>query len=129
MLQGSTSNQKGVDQMSLQKKIIDRYRILFPKDNLRQISERTGIQLTRVYRLLNGKAMKTHEYEAIENVIRESIKVNPNYSRFENLFEQASETLTNYEIGEIADYIERKIENKKYARTYIYPVFEDAIIA
>jgi hypothetical protein len=115
--------------MSLQNKTIQRYRTIFPNDTLREISERTGIQITRIFRLLNGKTMKIVEFEAIERAIETKINENPNFSRFNDLFEQASINLTNTEIGEIADYIERKIANKKYARTFIHSVFEDAILA
>ncbi len=49
--------------MSLQKKILQQYRVLYPHQSLRDISKKTGIQLTRVFRLFNGAPMKLNEYE------------------------------------------------------------------
>jgi hypothetical protein len=115
--------------MSLQNKTIQRYRLFFPQETLREVSARTGIQITRVFRLFNGKPMKLGEFEAIEKVICEKIAENPNFSRLNYIVEEASSLLTNEEIGRLADYMERKVANKKYTRTYVRPIFEDAIIA
>jgi hypothetical protein len=115
--------------MSLQNKTIQRYRLLFPQETLREVSSRTGIQITRVFRLLNGKPMKLGEFEAFERVILEKIAENPHHLRVTQALEEASSLMTNDEFGRIADYLERKISNKKYTRTYIRPLFEDADIA
>jgi hypothetical protein len=115
--------------MSLQNKTIQRYRLIFPEETLREISLRTGIQITRVFRILNGKQMKLNEFEAFENVIKFKIAEKSHCSQLNRLIEDASSNLTNEEIGKIADYIERKIQNKKFSRTYIKPLFEDVIIA
>lgn len=55
--------------MSLQDTILKRYRENFPEDTLREISDKTGIQLTRVFRIFNGSDMKLREFEAFENAI------------------------------------------------------------
>lgn len=115
--------------MSLQNKTIQRYRSFFPQESLREVSARTGIQITRVFRLFNGKPMKVGELEAIEKVISEKIAENPNYSRLSTVVEEMATLLTNEEIGKIADYMERRLTNKKYSRTYVRPLFEDVIIA
>jgi hypothetical protein len=115
--------------MTLQNKTLQRYRQLFPHETLREVSQRTGIQITRVFRLFNGKTMKVGELEAFERAISEKIAENPNFSRFNNILEEASSLLTNEELGKLADYIERRITNKKYSRTYISAIFEDASIA
>lgn len=115
--------------MTLQKKTIHRYRQFFPQETLREISSRTGIQITRVFRLLNGKPMKVGELEAFEKVINDKIAENPSFSRLNYIMEEASSLLTNDEISKIADYLERRVSNKKYSRTYIRPIFEDASIA
>lgn len=115
--------------MSLQNKTIERYRVLFPNDTLREISQRTGIQITRVFRLLNGKTMKIIEFEAMDEAIRLRIAENPNFSRLNELIDEAHIYLTNYEISKIADYIEQKITNKKYARTYIRSILDDVFQA
>jgi hypothetical protein len=115
--------------MTLQNKTIHRYRLFFPQETLREVSARTGIQITRVFRLFNGKTMKVGELEAFETAISDKLAENPNFSRLSSIVEEASFLLTNDEIGRIADYLERKVTNKKYSRTYIRPLFEDAIIA
>lgn len=115
--------------MTLQNKTIQRYRLFFPQETLREVSARTGIQITRVFRLFNGKAMKVEELEAFETAITVKLAENPNFARLNNIVEEASSLLTNEEIGRIADYMERKVANKKYSRTYIRPLFEDVSIA
>jgi hypothetical protein len=115
--------------MSLQDKTIQRYRLFFPQETLRQISDRTGIQITRVFRLLNGKPMKLSEFEAFEGAVQTKLNENPSYARLSSLLEEASSLLTNDEIARLADYVERKIANKKYTRTYLRPLFSDAVTA
>lgn len=95
--------------MSLQKKSLQRYRLFFPNDTLREVSARTGIQITRVFRLFNGKPMKVGELEAFEQTIMEKLKENPNHMRLTDILEEASAILTNDEMGKIIDWIERKI--------------------
>jgi hypothetical protein len=73
--------------------------------------------------------MKVGELEAFERAISEKIAESPNFSRFNDILEEASSLLTNEELGKLADYIERRITNKKYSRTYISAIFEDASIA
>ena len=115
--------------MSLQDKTIQRYRLFFPQETLRQISERTGIQITRVFRLLNGKPMKLGEFEAFEGAVQMKLNENRSFGRLNSLLEEASSLLTNDELSRLADYVERKIENKKYTRTYLQPLFDAAVIA
>ena len=115
--------------MSLQSKTIQRYRLLFPNETLKEISARTGIQITRVFRLFNGKPMKLREFEAIEKAITLKIADNPGIVRLNYVVEEATSYLTSEEIGKIADHMERKVFNKKFSRTYISPIFEDANIA
>lgn len=115
--------------MSLQNKIISRYRLFYPNQTLREVSARTGIQITRVFRLFNGKPMKVGELEAFEKAITDKMAENPDFSRLHHAVEEASSLLTNDEIGRIADYLERKVANKRFSRTYIRPLFEDVSIA
>lgn len=115
--------------MSLQNKTVQRYRLFFPKETLRESSGRTGIQITRIFRLFNGKPMKVEELEAFEKAINEKMSENPNFSRLNYIMEEAAALLTNEELGKIADYMERRVTNKKFARTYIRPLFQDASIA
>lgn len=54
---------------SLQKSIINQYQLKYPKHTLKQISSTTGIQITRVFRILNGYDMKLSEYQLFEEAI------------------------------------------------------------
>ena len=108
--------------MTLQQKTIQRYRQLYPNLPLREISARTGIQITRVFRLFNGKIMKVGELEAFEKAINAKIAENPS-------FEKASTILTNEELAKVAEYIARKVSARTFGRFYIKPNYESAIIA
>ncbi len=115
--------------MTLENKIIQRYRLHFPNETLREVSQKTGIQITRVFRLFNGKKMKVSELEAFEAVIQGKKFENQSFNRLNRIAEEASSLLTHDEMDKITDYIERKLTNKKFSRTYINYVFNDAIIA
>lgn len=105
--------------MKLQQRTIQRYRQLFPDETLRQTSLRTGIQITRVFRLFNGKIMKVGELEAFEEAINKRIFENQSFGKLQELIDDAATLLTDKEISKINDFIERKIVVKKFSRTYI----------
>jgi hypothetical protein len=115
--------------MTLQQKTIQRYRQLYPNLPLREISARTGIQITRVFRLFNGKIMKVGELEAFEKAINAKIAENPSFEKLTSVVEQASTILTNEELAKVAEYIARKVSARTFGRFYIKPNYESAIIA
>lgn len=115
--------------MSLQKRAIQRYRQFYPQDTLKEVSTRTGIQITRVFRLFNGKPMKVKELEAFETAVSARSSLNPHHHRMLEVIEQASAMLTPEELSKIHNYIERKIVNRSYERFYIDTNFETATIA
>lgn len=57
--------------MKLQDHILKRYRKNFPEHTLKEISETTGLQITRVFRIFNGSEMKVSEFEAFQNALEE----------------------------------------------------------
>ncbi|HXH29915.1 MAG TPA: hypothetical protein VNJ01_03815 [Bacteriovoracaceae bacterium] len=116
-------------QTSLQQKTIQRYRQFFPEDTLREISSRTGIQITRVFRLMNGKNMKVGELEAFERAVTVKTAENPNFAHMSTVIESASAVLTNEELGKIADYVQRKVANRTFGRMYIRSTYQDMSIA
>lgn len=61
---------------TLQNSIIKNYKTYFPNDTLKDISNKTNIQLTRVFRIFNGSEMKLCEYEKLEIVIDRKISAN-----------------------------------------------------
>ncbi len=105
--------------MSLQAKTLQRYRQFYPTDTLRDISIRTGIQITRVFRLFNGKTMKVRELEALEEAVTIKLKENSYYSRLEETLEEATAILNENELKRILDYIERKNLAKSYGKIYM----------
>ena len=58
--------------MSYQKSILKKYKATYPKKTLKEISEETGIQMTRVFRIFNGAEMKINEFESFEKSIRKN---------------------------------------------------------
>ena len=57
--------------MELQQQIIKHYFEIFGDDKtLKEISNHLGIQITRVFRILNGYEMKLTEYEKFKSVTK-----------------------------------------------------------
>lgn len=115
--------------MTLQQKTLQRYRQLFPNQPLREVSACTGIQITRVFRLFNGKVMKVGELEAFEKAINDKMAENPSYGRLSTILEDASTIMTNDELAKLADYIARKVSTKTFTRSHFNPTYQSAIIA
>lgn len=95
--------------MKLQNNVLNCYKAKFPNHTLKKISQRTGIQLTRVFRLFNGHEMKLSEYEAFQMAcFRES-----NDSLFSKFFElsiNSVQTLSEQEIRSITHIMEDLLE-------------------
>lgn len=100
--------------MKLQNKVLKKYRLYFPNDTLRDVSERTNIQLTRVFRLFNGKAMKVEELEAFETVIEENLKTNSHHRRFQEIVEQAQLVFSISDLEMMAELLERRLTLCQY---------------
>lgn len=115
--------------MTLQQKTLHRYRQLFPHQPLREISANTGIQITRVFRLFNGKIMKVGELEAFEKAINEKLSENPSIGKLNLVIEEAAVILTNEELSKIAEYVARRVAARTFGRFYIQPNLESANIA
>jgi glyceraldehyde-3-phosphate dehydrogenase/erythrose-4-phosphate dehydrogenase len=113
----------------MQKKTLDRYRQLFPDETLRETSARTGIQITRVFRLFNGKTMKVGELEVFEAQITKKLEENPSFSRLNSAIDEATTILTNDELAKLAEYVQRKVAARSFNRLYFKSNYESAIIA
>ena len=96
--------------MSLQKKVTDFYLKLNNYPTLRFISQDTGVQLTRAFRILNGAPMKVSEYEIFKNKILERMG-NEGLGRF--FLEETWMDLSSKEIKEINYLMQKKIRIKK----------------
>lgn len=115
--------------MNLQKRTLSRYRQYFPNETLRETSARTGIQITRVFRLFNGKTMKVGELEAFENAVNIRIAENPAMARLSQAVEEAGAVLTNEELMKVTDYVQRKVKCRTFSRLYIRSEYNNASIA
>lgn len=93
--------------MNLQKTILSQYVLLNQEPTLKKISEDTGIQLTRVFRLFNGSVMKLSEYQVFQHRIKEKMGLTDALS--EIAFD-CSLKLSPEAIKEIDVYLKRKIE-------------------
>ncbi len=92
--------------MCLQNEIMTRYNYAKGKQKLREISEDTGISISRVFRLINGSKMKLEEYEAFLSAIYiERSLVND----IENLAKKCVDRLELEKLKEIKIYMERKL--------------------
>ncbi len=60
--------------MKLQKWVIEKYINLTGLNTLNDISKDTGIQITRVFRLIHGKEMKLKEFEIFQSKIFKNLK-------------------------------------------------------
>jgi len=100
--------------MKLQTRVLKKYRLYFPNDTLRDVSEKTNIQLTRVFRLFNGKPMKVAELEAFETAIEEKLNGNTHHKRFYGLFEEAQISFSNKDLEAAIEFLERRLALYQY---------------
>lgn len=96
--------------MSLQSRILKEYRQQFPHHTLREISAVTNIQLTRVFRLMNGAAMKLEEFEQFTKAIGEKNHVRFIGGAFQLSAQAAQETLNQTELNKLSALIDRHIQ-------------------
>ena len=90
----------------LQKKILHQYLTLNDSPTLREMSSATGIQMTRIFRLLSGSPMKLSEYEIFKSLIQKS----QSGADLESLFLNCCLTLSKENMNEIEQLMLRKLE-------------------
>ncbi len=93
--------------MELQKTILDQYMLVNQNPTLKKIAEDTGIQITRVFRILNGSTMKLCEYQIFQKKVREKMGL---CESLESIAFDCSLKLSPVAIKEIEKYLLRKIE-------------------
>lgn len=94
--------------MKLQKAILKRYESLKKNPTIRDIAIDTGIQMTRVFRIMNGSEMKLSEYEVFKN------KVTEENEKIEGLVLDCERSLSQEAIHDVLGYIERKMTLSLY---------------
>ena len=93
--------------MDLQKTILNQYMLLNEKPTLKKISEDTGIQLTRVFRLFNGSTMKLSEYQIFNKRVKEKMGLTDG---LEAIAFECSLRLSPESIKDLEVFLKRKIE-------------------
>ena len=100
--------------MDLQKTILNQYMLLNGKPTLKKISEETGIQLTRVFRILNGSTMKLSEYQIFNRLVKEKMGLTDGLEAmaFECSLKLSPEAILDLEV-----FLKRKIQTWSLAQT------------
>ncbi len=96
--------------MSLQKKILNDFRQHFPTQTLREIAALTDIQLTRVFRLMNGAPMKLEEFEAFSIAIQKHTPRNASQHHLDRLISEVKNRFSLEEQKKVANAIELKLQ-------------------
>jgi hypothetical protein len=92
--------------MKLQKTILKQYMLLNQDPTLKKIANDTGIQQTRVFRILNGSTMKLSEYEIFHHQIKEVMGLS---NSLETLAVECFSKLSSESIKEIEILMTRKL--------------------
>lgn len=100
--------------MDLQKTILNQYTLLNGKPTLKKISEDTGIQLTRVFRIFNGSTMKLSEYQIFNKRVKEKMGLTDG---LEAIAFECSLKLSPEAIKDLEVFLKRKIETWKLLQT------------
>ena len=96
--------------MELQMTILNQYMLLNNRPTLKSISEDTGIQLTRVFRLFNGSTMKLSEYQVFNRKVKEKMGLTDG---LEAVAFECSLKLSPEAIKDLEVFLKRKIETWK----------------
>ena len=98
--------------MSVQARVIKRYLNIHENPTLKYISEDTQIQMTRVFRLINGSQMKLNEYLKFQNSINKKLGITSSGHDFLKMAESCLDNLSAHNIKELMDLMNRKMELK-----------------
>lgn len=93
--------------MELQKIVLSQYMLLNQNSTLKKISNDTGIQVTRVFRIFNGSTMKLSEYQIFQQRVKEKMGLT---DTLDAIAFDCSLKLSPEAIKEIEIYLKRKIE-------------------
>jgi hypothetical protein len=105
--------------MKEQKEIIRQYLELNDNPTMRWISADTEIQLTRVFRLMNGCQMKLEEYFAFRNKVIK--KLNTEKS-FKALAMECEDKLSVSSISDLSEFMKRSLKQKRYLNSNVLSI-------
>lgn len=98
----------------LQQAILRQYQEHFPGLTYRAIAEHTGIQLTRIFRIINGSEMKLREYEIFYLKLQECGAVG---ERLSTLSREAEKALSSTALQGLCGEVERRLKLAKLIQT------------
>jgi hypothetical protein len=96
--------------MQLQQKILRDYRKCFPHDTLKEMNQRTGIQMSRIFRIMNGMEMKVTEYENMVQAISHEKLGKRNYHRVHTICRYLSLEENQSKLNEIFSFLDYQME-------------------
>ena len=93
--------------MQLQEKILNAYQKAYEGPSLNAISIDTGIQVTRVFRIMKGSTMKLNEYEIFQHRIDKKLGQRPSATRLQKIVLEIQEKLSQKKVLEIEGLLAR----------------------
>lgn len=97
--------------MCLQEKTIQDYLKNFKNPTLKQISTDTGINLTRIFRILQGSSMKLNEFEVFTEKIKGKKRL---AGDFNQLINDSQESLGIEDFMQVKRILTRKLKWRKF---------------
>lgn len=95
--------------MNLQQQILAEFKQHFPRRTFREVEDLTGIQLTRVFRLMNGAPMRLDEYETLRHVIETRSPFFKSTDRGDKLLARVRAELSREEIEKLFAQMEKRL--------------------
>lgn len=92
--------------MELQQRILDQYINMAPNQTLKKMSGETGLSISRLFRLLNGRVMKLSEYETIKRVISHKAGDEDSWSQ---LIRDCQRLLSKDRLNHLEEHIRREL--------------------
>ena len=104
------------EHMRGQMEIIRQYMELNDNPTMRWISIDTGIQLTRVFRLINECQMKLEEYFIFRNKVMEKLNTDKDFSA---LAMECEDKLSVSSIAELSQLMKRALKQKRFLNSNV----------
>ncbi len=98
--------------MQIQKSLLSTYMEVSNHPTFKKISQETGVQMTRVFRLFNGSSMKLSEYVTFQKLVDQKLGFNNGLSK---LVKECSNQLSPEGLKEVAAILQRKISLSRLA--------------
>ena len=95
--------------MEVQNKLLEDFMKLYERPTFRKISEMTGINLTRVFRIFNGSTMKLPEF----CILKDLIESKQGYSCLTRLMMECENKLSVESLINLEVLMRRKLQTKE----------------